>query len=166
MPKKNSHLGRQPGREAAVPFVSIDANARPLYAQIYDGYRRAILEGRLRAGQRIPSTRALARELGISRLPVLTAFEQLLHEGYLEGRAGSGTFVASSIHDMQDAVVPGDGSARGRSVRKRVKVSLPATAELGAFRVSLPALDHFPHKIWARLVTRHARGMPIELMAY
>jgi len=171
----DSHLGGQSIREAVIPFVAVEADARPLYRQIYDGYRMAILEGRLRAGQRIPSTRALARELGISRLPVLTAFEQLLHEGYLEGRAGSGTFVATSIHDMQDTTTPGVPSVLGRSSRKRGIAVLPAPGSseardpktgLGAFRVSLPALDQFPHKTWARLVTRHARGMPIELMAY
>lgn len=159
-------MGKHFAREPVIPFVAVEVGARPLYRQIYDGYRTAILEGRLRAGQRIPSTRALARELGISRLPVLTAFEQLLHEGYLEGRAGSGTFVASSILD---------GSARGRTSRQRGIAILPAPASrdergekanLGAFRVSLPALDHFPQKVWARLVTRHARGMSIEQMAY
>jgi GntR family transcriptional regulator/MocR family aminotransferase len=168
-------LAKRSSRDSIIPFAAIEAGARPLYAQIYDGYRAAILEGRLRAGQRIPSTRALARELGISRLPVLTAFEQLLHEGYLEGRTGSGTFVASSIHDMQHATAPGEGSARRGSPRKRGVVVTPASrarvapgekAILGAFRVSLPALDHFPQKIWARLVTRHARGMSIEQMAY
>lgn len=168
-------MGKQIEREAAIPFVALEADARPLYRQIYDGYRRAILEGRLRAGQRIPSTRALARELGISRLPVLTAFEQLLHEGYLEGRPGSGTFVASSLQEMRDAAAPADTSPRGRSSRKRVDAITSAlrprevrspTPELGAFRVSLPALDHFPYKIWTRLVTRHARAMSIEQMAY
>jgi len=168
-------LAKQFARDAVIPFVAVEADARPLYRQIYDGYRTAILEGRLRAGQRIPSTRALARELGISRLPVLTAFEQLLHEGYLEGRAGSGTFVASFVHDMRGAAAPGDEPARRRGPRKRAVVAPPISrsrdasdqkAELGAFRVSLPALDHFPQKIWARLVTRHARAMSIEQMAY
>jgi GntR family transcriptional regulator/MocR family aminotransferase len=159
-------LGKQSAHGAVIPFVAVGADLRSLYRQLYDGYRTAILEGRLRAGQRIPSTRALARELGISRQPVLTAFEQLLHEGYLEGRAGSGTFVASSIHDMQDKAALGNGSARRRSSRKRDVAIRPAKADLGAFRVSLPALDHFPQKIWARLVTRHARGMSIEQMAY
>ena len=65
----------------------------PIHRQIYDGLRRAILEARLAPGQRVPSTRALAGDLGVSRLPVLTAYDQLLHEGYLEGRTGSGTFV-------------------------------------------------------------------------
>ena len=65
----------------------------PLHRQIYEGLRKAILDGMLRPGQRVASTRALAAELGVSRLPVLTAYEQLLHEGYIEGRSGSGTFV-------------------------------------------------------------------------
>ena len=71
----------------------------PIHRQIYDGLRRAILEARLAPGQRVPSTRALAGDLGVSRLPVLTAYDQLLHEGYLEGRTGSGTFVSSAIPD-------------------------------------------------------------------
>src|SRR5688500_2476738 len=71
----------------------------PLHRQIHDAIRRAILDGRLRPGQRVPSTRALAVELDVSRLPVLTAYGQLLHEGYLEGRAGSGTFVGAALPD-------------------------------------------------------------------
>src|SRR3954469_20702033 len=71
----------------------------PTFRQIHDGLRRAILDGRLRPGQRVPSTRGLATDLGVSRLPVLSAYEQLLHEGYLVGRTGSGTFVSDNIPD-------------------------------------------------------------------
>src|SRR5687768_18478051 len=71
----------------------------PIHRQVREGLRRAILDGRLRPGQRIPSTRGLAADLGVSRLPVLSAYEQLLHEGYLVGRTGSGTFVSTSIPD-------------------------------------------------------------------
>ncbi|UHQ24213.1 PLP-dependent aminotransferase family protein [Lysobacter sp. 5GHs7-4] len=168
-------MAQRPASDAVVPFVAVEADARPLYRQIYDGYRAAILEGRLRAGQRIPSTRALARELGISRLPVLTAFEQLLHEGYLEGRAGSGTFVAAPIHDLREAtalaarVGPKQGAAGpefARAPASHARKAPEPKAELGAFRVSQPALDHFPNKLWARLVTRHARAMSIESMSY
>ncbi len=156
-----------------VPLIAFDRASGRFHKQVYDGYRAAILEGRLRAGQRIPSTRATARELGISRLPVLNAFEQLQHEGYLESRAGSGTYVAASMLD-------GAGGSR-RSPRpgarsptlpppapkawRDVDASVPQTGR-SAFRVSLPALEHFPHKTWARLVSRHARRMPVELMAY
>lgn len=169
-------MGKRSARETFVPFVAVAADARPLYRQIYDGYRAAILEGRLRAGQRIPSTRALALELGISRLPVLTAFEQLLHEGYLEGRSGSGTFVASSIHELPTSAASAAGAAHRRDSRGRAIATSSASskppqaqerkAEFGAFRVSLPALDQFPNRLWARLVTRHARAMSAESMAY
>jgi GntR family transcriptional regulator/MocR family aminotransferase len=167
---------QRPVRDAQVPSITLDAGSGPLYQQIYDGYRVAILEGRLRPGQRVPSTRVLALQLGISRLPVLTAFEQLLHEGYIEGRAGSGTYVASSILD------PIEAAGSSRRPEPTARKSRPSRAERdvagrdvelphqptdsGAFRVSLPALDHFPNKTWARLVSRHARRMPVELMAY
>jgi GntR family transcriptional regulator/MocR family aminotransferase len=62
----------------------------PLYRQIYDGVRQMILRGQLSAGARLPSTRDLARELQIARATVQTAFEQLLAEGYLEGKVGWG----------------------------------------------------------------------------
>jgi len=79
------------------PVLPVDRRSSvPLYRQLYDGFRTAILERRLRAGQRIPSTRALALELRISRLPLLNAYEQLVAEGYLVSRTGSGTFVANT----------------------------------------------------------------------
>ena len=131
----------------------------PFYRQIYDGYRAAILSGRLRPGERLPSTRALATELNISRLPVVNAFEQLLHEGYIEGRAGSGTYVKDSIPDelaRPAAALPETAAAPLR----------PAPPHLGPFRVSLPALDRFPLRLWSRLVSKHARQLTIEQMAY
>lgn len=93
----NSHLRPsrydqydQPVRRAGpsvLPIVAIDrASATPLYRQIYEGYRDAIVAHRLRPGQRLPSTRGLAAELQISRIPALNAFEQLLAEGYFESR--------------------------------------------------------------------------------
>src|SRR4029450_8898698 len=78
--------------------LSVDRDTDvPIHRQVREGIRRAILEGRLPPGQRIPSTRSLATDLGVSRLPVLSVYEQLLHEGYLVGRPGSGTFVSKSI---------------------------------------------------------------------
>ncbi|HEX6557326.1 MAG TPA: GntR family transcriptional regulator [Ktedonobacteraceae bacterium] len=69
----------------------------PLHKQLYEGVRSAILRGQLQAGARVPSTRAFALELGISRATVQPAFEQLIAEGYLQGRAGSGTYVAATF---------------------------------------------------------------------
>src|ERR1043165_7984091 len=71
----------------------------PLYRQLYEILRKAILERKLRAGTRLPSTRALAEELGVSRTTAINAFEQLLAEGYIVGKAGSGTFITASLPD-------------------------------------------------------------------
>src|SRR5439155_4459760 len=77
--------------------ISVDRRAgKPLYQQIYDSFRTRIIDGQLRPAQLVPSSRELARERWGSRLPVLHAYAQLIAEGYLESRAGSGTCVASS----------------------------------------------------------------------
>jgi GntR family transcriptional regulator/MocR family aminotransferase len=141
----------------------------PLHQQIYDGVRRAILGGSLRAGQRLPSTRTLSTELHVSRFPVLSAYEQLLHEGYLEGKVGSGTFVSAAIPDdvMRSLPQPVRGAAPVPKPRAS-RVILPKRNDGGLrpFRVSLPALGAFPHATWARLVARHAHAMTPALMAY
>ena len=159
------------------PYIEFDRKSNtPFYKQIYEGYRGAILSGQLRPGQRLPSSRSLAAELNISRLPVVIAFEQLLHEGYIEGKIGAGTYVKDSIPDELAKPV-----IERRTVIRRREPSNPVHLRegnlhqsntqthqgvLGAFRVSLPALDHFPHKVWARLVSRHAKNFSIEQMAY
>jgi GntR family transcriptional regulator / MocR family aminotransferase len=146
----------------------------PIFRQVYDGLRRAILDGRLRPGQRIPSTRGLASDLGVSRLPVLNAYEQLLHEGYLVGRTGSGTFVSRSIPDhllcppsisrLTPSTRPGTGG------RKRATPNQPSPANwdlpVVAFQVGLPALDLFPHASWAQMVARQVRTEKPDELAY
>jgi GntR family transcriptional regulator/MocR family aminotransferase len=164
-------------RASFFPPVALDsASETPLYRQLYDCFRNAILDGQLRPGQRVPSTRALAAELGISRIPVLGAFEQLQAEGYLETLKGSGTVVARSIPEETDRLrTPGNhGSPQPHGVRrisrsgKKLLAARPQPwfQHLGAFRVSLPALDRFPSEIWSRLLARHSRNPATEAMAY
>lgn len=157
------------------PPIALDIRAKaPLYRQIYDWFQQAIVEGRLRPGQRVPSTRLLAGELKISRIPVLTAYEQLHAEGYLQSFTGAGTCVAASIPGENFARPPGKPS-RAKQRRPRLSRRLnavmsappdPTLEVIGAFRVSLPALNHFPSAIWASLVCRHARNPSREAMAY
>ncbi|HKE11181.1 MAG TPA: winged helix-turn-helix domain-containing protein, partial [Myxococcota bacterium] len=78
----------------------------PLQRQVYRAVRTAILGGRLRAGERLPSTRALASELRVSRNTVLGAYEQLLAEGYAQTRGGSGTYVAQALCQSAAGVAP------------------------------------------------------------
>jgi GntR family transcriptional regulator/MocR family aminotransferase len=153
---------------ALVPVVAVDRSSpTPLYRQLYEGFRQAILERRLRAGQRIPSTRTLAQELKVSRFPLLNAFEQLVAEGYFESTAGSGTFVASRVsgasrprgRETPRSAAPGrQGSAVSRESDFLLrKETAPWLGGWGAFRVSQPALDRFPLSIWSRLVGRQGR---------
>jgi GntR family transcriptional regulator/MocR family aminotransferase len=159
------------------PPIAIDRRSgKPLYRQIYQAFRDAIVERRLRGGQRLPSSRALAAELGISRLPVLNAFDQLMAEGYFESRRGSGTFVASVLPDDTRAVRRGGSRPTvdppgPREAARRPPAALEGTAEpwlggYGAFRVSEPAVDHFPLAIWSRLVARHCRAITKASMVY
>jgi GntR family transcriptional regulator/MocR family aminotransferase len=149
-----------------------------MYRQLYDWFRKAVTDGQLRPGHRVPSTRSLASELNISRIPVLQAYEQLLAEGYFETFVGAGTCVAASIPDealspaaarralQEIAQKPG---LRRISRRGTALTQAPAQPWLnvsGAFRVSLPALDQFPIRIWSKLVARHSRRPPRGIMAY
>jgi GntR family transcriptional regulator/MocR family aminotransferase len=156
------------------PVIAVDrAAATPLYRQIYQAYRDAIVERRLRSGQRLPSTRRLAAELKLSRIPVLNAFDQLLAEGYFESRIGSGTFVARALPDDAPALARGDRKpSRGRP-GQRVVATLPLRLSpepwlggRGAFRVSQPAVEEFPFRIWSSLLARHARDHRPQLLNY
>src|SRR5687767_14034052 len=81
-------------------LVRLDPRSRePLQAQLYASIRRAILDGIVVPGTRLPSSRALAADLGISRTTVLLAFDQLAAEGYLTARSGAGTFVTRELPD-------------------------------------------------------------------
>jgi GntR family transcriptional regulator/MocR family aminotransferase len=161
-----------------LPVVAIDRSSpKPLHRQLYEGYRKAIVERRLRARQRLPSTRGLAAELEISRIPILNAFEQLRAEGYLEGRIGSGTYVASTLPDELltpahriSARKPLDRVSR-RPIARRVEGLLPEKAAPwlrtpGSFHIGEPPLDRFPVEAWSRLVARHARNAGVNQLHY
>jgi len=162
-----------------LPSIALDTDGGvPMCEQLSEWFRRAIMDGRLQPGQRVPSTRGLAKELRISRIPVLSAYEQLYAEGYLETFVGAGTCVARSI--LGDALKPahvtvrasrrssGQGAPRRLSQRVAVLRTPPQTwaNNHGAFRVGLPAIDHFPIAAWSKLVHRHAHRPPIGHMVY
>jgi GntR family transcriptional regulator/MocR family aminotransferase len=162
------------------PIVLERASRAPMYRQLYEWFRRSIIEGRLRPGQRVPSTRGLAAELGISRIPVLGAFQQLLAEGYFEAFTGAGTCVARSIPDDRARVPVAGARSRGqehgerRGVRRLSRRAAryghaaphPWTEILGPFRATLPALDEFPSNVWWKIMARHSRLPLASVMAY
>jgi GntR family transcriptional regulator / MocR family aminotransferase len=160
---------------AITPIIAIDRKSRmPLYRQVYDAYRTAIVNGTLRAGQRVPSTRGLAIELGVSRIPVLDAYSQLMAEGYFQSRSGAGTTVSLSLPDQST-------SLESRKIRSTVVrrghlpkvakhpdsiVSPPWLRGLGAFSVGQVASEQFPLRVWNALVTRHGRSTNSKSLDY
>ncbi len=160
----------------------------PLHRQLYQSIRDGILQGTLSVGSRLPSSRALQRDLGVSRNTVLSALEQLVAEGYLVGRRGSGVFVAATLPDELLNARPGPSGRHKRSASAPSDtavadelVRLPAGPSLlepfnfwiasRSDRSNRPlgveaALDHFPIGMWARLMKRHLTRPDRALMAY
>jgi GntR family transcriptional regulator/MocR family aminotransferase len=143
-------------------------SATPIYQQLYDYLRAAILVGQLKMGTRLPSTRALADELGVSRNTVLSAYEQLFAEGYLESVGGKGTFVTHTL--PESLLISQKPRHDNKAPAKRIhKLSEQAATLLRtptmpssplprrpnqAFETGMPALDHFPYELWAKLLSR------------
>jgi GntR family transcriptional regulator/MocR family aminotransferase len=161
------------------PVIQVQKRApKSLYRQVYEGYRKAIVDGSLRTGQRVPSTRVLALELGISRMPVLNAYAQLLAEGYFESRVGSGTVVSRSLPERTPETKPKPNVAQSKKPsggrRRFSKRCLNlASAErfyrsrgVGPFTVSQIGLDCFPLPVWNTLVTRHVRNAQANSFDY
>ena len=169
MPKKTTTFERMlPARDASTPA----------YRWLYEALRGEILEGRLRPGARLPGTRDLAQQHGLSRGTIVAAFEQLAAEGYVEGSVGSGTYVSSVLPDellhVGRVVRASDAPARGvgRAPRRHLSnyarnVQLFAGYEdrpTRAFRANLPALDLFPMTLWTQLAARRLRRASVPLL--
>lgn len=157
-----------------LPLGTLDldpAAAVPLYRQLYDSLRGAILDGRLAAGARLPSSRLLASDLGVGRNTVLSAFEQLTAEGYLEAVVGAGTRVAASLPDelLEIAKTRQKPDTKAQAVGNTLseRGALMASVKRGAvayvrgqgraFQHGLPAIDLFPMTLWSRMLARRAR---------
>lgn len=158
-------------------MITVDRKVpKPLHRQIYDGYRAAIVDSSLRPGQRIPSTRVLASELGVSRFPVLNAYSQLLAEGYLESRVGAGTVVSSLLPDQLTSSAPtgvrfaairsGPRPVARRSSYLPSFLVSPWLRGWGAFGVGQVAVDQFPLPVWSNLVAGRCRKMDARSFHY
>jgi GntR family transcriptional regulator/MocR family aminotransferase len=124
----------------------------PLRTQIERGLREAIRTGRLHAGERLPSTRELARGLGVSRGIVVDCFDQLTAEGFLVARPGSATIVSPTAH-TSTAPAP------------RPPAPAPARMEID-FVPAMPDLSAFPRTDWAKTVAEVCRTMPSTALGY
>lgn len=157
------------------PVIPLSKQGGPLFRQIYGGLRQAILSGRLRAGDRLPSTREMADELGISRTVVLLAYDQLLAEGFATARAGSGTYVSEGLNGSAP-----DHPERSASLRLSRYGRAAAHAAAGVdFPGRRPAplrydfayggrgdIEAFPFAMWRRIMLRHMRKAPVRELDY
>jgi GntR family transcriptional regulator/MocR family aminotransferase len=142
---------------------------KDISGEIYRQMRQAILDGRLKDGDRLPATRELARSLAVSRSTVTTAYERLLGEGIAATKTGAATFVSANA-DRKSAVTPRSASGRAlraRSVWDTVSVTV-ASASPAAFdfRNCFPDVALFPHLIWRRAVARALRSSSMTNAVY
>lgn len=135
--------------------VHIDrAVRRPAYLQVYDRIRTLILSGRLAPGERLPPTRGLADETGLSRTTVVAAYDQLHGEGYIERRQGSGAYVCHLVPDHLTAVRP------AVPARQQVAAGPGVQQASRPFGHAAPDLAGFPMAQWARLLQRSWQDLP------
>ncbi len=165
---------RQKGA-ALLSTLQLDPSDRaPLYRQLESKIRLLILDGSLSQHTRLPSSRQLALDLGVSRLTVKNVYEQLLSEGFLETRRGSGTYVARFLKSELPPPDPALTSSQTHvplliSDRLSAIARSKSTTRLGgvhAFRPGVPALDHFPRRAWAAAYSRAMRSCANDLLGY
>jgi GntR family transcriptional regulator/MocR family aminotransferase len=155
--------------------IPLSRKGEPLFRQVYLGLRQAILSGAFPAGDRLPSTRDLAEQLGISRTVVLLAYDQLLAEGFVVGRGGSGTYVSGSLNRS--------GHKRPETSAKLPLSRFGSAAAAVAATVDFPGrrsiplrydfvyggrsdVETFPYQMWRRILLRHARKAPVRELDY
>ena len=156
-------------------MITLDrASPTPLYLQLDGQIRAAVLSGVLAKGDRLPATRQLARDLGLSRLTVQNTYDQLVAEGFLTATVGAGTFVAeipvealpsSSQPFLRERHVPGERlSRRGRGIAQTGAVTRIGMTR--PFRPGVPAPELFPLRHWSKLWSKALTGMGRELFGY
>lgn len=159
-------MARKAGIGALLAFQLESDGASPIFQQLYRQLRQAVLERRLQPGVRLPATRYLAEELGVSRTSVLAAYDQLASEGFLEQRARSGVFVALDLPAMPTPKMePAAPKPLRLGIRARDAVGIgpigvaPTTKQPwpGCFVSGAPDVSQFPFELWSRLLARSWR---------
>lgn len=165
-------------------LVVLDSQSeQPLHKQLYDEIRKAILSGRLSRGQKVPSTRALAESLGISRATVTLAYDFLLSEGYLQSSSGSGTFVCRELPEALLRTDLKDGKKRarldtaqlkkgagrrlskyGNYLRERPWFSYGEDEPEIQFAFGRPDKEQFPWRVWMQIVSQVIKRKEYDLL--
>ena len=165
------------------PFIILDEQSdQPLYRQIYETIRRSILSGEFQSGRQLPATRRLAQQLGISRLTVINAYDQLTAEGYLESKSGAGTYVAEHLPEeflqtpqlkqpkgaTKNVPRQFNFSKYGRNIAEESRRILRynGITPLIPFQHGLAAIDEFPFDVWTKAANKCYRTLEQERFAY
>ena len=162
---------------ALLSSIQLDRTSRKTVSvQLYMALRDIVLSGGLRAGERLPATRTLAKETGVSRTTVIDAIDRLVAEGMLVSRVGAGTFVSETLQNQIPVPMP-EKQTLGNDPKPRLSYTISHAQdayaqrawlphEPRAFITALPALDAFPMAHWSRLSARHLRGDLGDVMGY
>ena len=154
--------------------IPLSKERGPLFRQVYLALRQQILAGAHQAGERLPSTRDLAEQLGISRTVVLLAYDQLLAEGFVTGHAGSGTYVSTEMK------VPGSSRAQPSAKVRVSRYGKTAAASWSKMTYFYGRASHFPYdfaygrsdielfpfEMWRRILMRTARRTRVSELDY
>ncbi|MGO1120592.1 MocR-like pyridoxine biosynthesis transcription factor PdxR [Rhodovibrionaceae bacterium A322] len=162
---------------ALLSSIRIDRDSdRKISIQLYMGLKDILLSGGLSPGGRLPASRTLAQEIGVSRTTVIDALDRLIAEGLLDSRVGSGTYVSEALsgrqHQDRGSSAPPVAATKPQLSRATTQAAshlaprawLPHKSQ--AFVTALPALDAFPMAHWSRLSARHWRGDREAVMGY
>ncbi len=149
-------------------------DALPLHRQLYEALRRAMLDGKLGPGERLPSSRDLAQDLDLSRNTVVAAINQLSVEGYLVSRVGSGTYVNDSVPRATPGRHPGAAGARTPAPAPRLSARGEALSsrfcatelEVQPFTPGIADFSAFPLTLWQRLQNKHWRMTYPDMLDY
>jgi GntR family transcriptional regulator/MocR family aminotransferase len=140
----------------------------PMHGQIYRSLREGILAGGLAAGSRLPSTRTLAADLGVSRNTAEEAYAQLEAEGFVTRKVGDGTYVASAVRRTgvrrANASVSRALSARGRAIAREAACDEPEV--LKPFNAGAAEVREFPFDTWHRVLSRRSRKSGRAILGY
>jgi GntR family transcriptional regulator / MocR family aminotransferase len=164
------------------PFITLAENSGlPLYRQIYDTIRRAILDGKFYPGRPLPASRFLAKQLGVARMTVINAYDLLIAEGYIESRKGSGTFVAAHLpEEFLNADKP-QKTKKIEIIKRNLKLSRFGNYLLNQevtfmrrytvsqpipFRHGIPAIDEFPVDIWSKILQKQLKSASFKIFSY
>ncbi|MBD1589730.1 PLP-dependent aminotransferase family protein [Pseudomonas typographi] len=143
----------------ALTFALDRRHTAPIYRQLYQRFREAIGDGRLRPGDRVPAVRALAAELNLARGTVEAAYQLLMGEGYLTAHGPAGTLVSPQL--ALASLPPARLRASTTAYPAIHRGAKPLALQMG-----LPALDAFPRKLWAQLAGRQLRQAGVEGLVY